>query len=69
MKKFRAKNGRTMNLTDKLAYALVKMGKGTIVKDEPAIIGPIEVIKDSSQPKIIEATQEPVDAKSKKKTK
>jgi hypothetical protein len=65
MKKFRAKNGRTMNLTDKLAHALVKMGRGTIVEDEVVEQKPIK----APQEPVIEATQEPVEAKPKKKTK
>lgn len=69
MKKFRGKNGKIMNLTDKLAHALVKMGKGIIIKDGPGIVGPIEVIRSRDEPKIIEATQEPVEAKPKKKSK
>lgn len=60
MKKFRGNNGKTMNVTDKLAHALVKMGKGTIVEPEAVEVKPVEPT---------ESTQEPVEAKPKKKTK
>ena len=66
MKKFRGNNGKTMNVTDKLAHALVKMGRGTIVEPEAVEAKPVEAIQE---PAIEEAKQEPVEAKPKKKSK
>lgn len=51
MKKYRANNGKTMNLTDKLAHALVKMGKGTIVEPEAMEIKAVKEINHQNQAK------------------